>query len=227
MSSGPASSMCLKSRRRSSRCESMLHGRPRPACRWRAHIPVARFNGKGGTFEAVGAEATNLVSQVALTFADDVGVEIRSAELRHPHGEAAGRPVDRHGANRDRSRDCPNPPRDSSRRRQGRWNGSTGAASPDRGAPGRRPGSRSGESNGTETTGFGSPSPRRRRSRTGMTIPFCGCATSRSTPRRSRRRAWSRLAGCAPRMRGLRVKRARWSSNDSPWTEWSRMQAAR
>ena len=40
------------------------------------HIPVARFNGKGGTFEAVGAEATNLVSQVALTFADDVGVEI-------------------------------------------------------------------------------------------------------------------------------------------------------
>ena len=27
------------------------------------HIPVARFNGKGGAFEAVGAEATNLVSQ--------------------------------------------------------------------------------------------------------------------------------------------------------------------
>ena len=39
-------------------------------------IPVARFNGRGGAFEALGAEATNLVSQVALTFADGVGVEI-------------------------------------------------------------------------------------------------------------------------------------------------------
>ena len=40
------------------------------------HTPLARFNGKGGAFEAVGAEATNLVTQVALTFADGVGVEI-------------------------------------------------------------------------------------------------------------------------------------------------------
>ena len=40
------------------------------------HSPVARFTGKGGAFEAIGAEATNLVSQVALTFADEIGIRI-------------------------------------------------------------------------------------------------------------------------------------------------------
>ena len=40
------------------------------------HVPEARFDGKGGAFEAVGAEATNLVSQVALTFGHDIGVEV-------------------------------------------------------------------------------------------------------------------------------------------------------
>ena len=40
------------------------------------HVPEASFDGKGGAFDAVDAEVTNLVSQVALTFADDVGVEV-------------------------------------------------------------------------------------------------------------------------------------------------------
>ena len=40
------------------------------------HVPEARLEGKGGAFEAVGAEVTNLVSQLALTFARDVGIEI-------------------------------------------------------------------------------------------------------------------------------------------------------
>ena len=40
------------------------------------HVPAARLHGKGGALAAVGAQATNLVSQVALTFADDVGVEL-------------------------------------------------------------------------------------------------------------------------------------------------------
>ena len=39
-------------------------------------IPVVRLNGKGGAFEAVGAEAIQLVSQVALTFSDDVEIEV-------------------------------------------------------------------------------------------------------------------------------------------------------
>ena len=40
------------------------------------HIPVASFKGKGGAFEAVDAQATNLVSQVTLTIADDIGVDV-------------------------------------------------------------------------------------------------------------------------------------------------------
>ena len=56
------------------------------------HIPVARFNGKGGAFEAVGAEATNIVSQVALTFADDIGVEI---DLLKSNALAVKLPADR------------------------------------------------------------------------------------------------------------------------------------
>ena len=40
------------------------------------HIPVASVKGKGGAFEAVDAEATNLVLQVALTIADDIAVEV-------------------------------------------------------------------------------------------------------------------------------------------------------
>ena len=38
--------------------------------------PAVRFSGKGGAFEAIDAEATNLVSQVAFTFADDLGFEV-------------------------------------------------------------------------------------------------------------------------------------------------------
>lgn len=38
--------------------------------------PSVRFSGKGGAFEAVGAEATDLVSRVVLTFADDPGIEV-------------------------------------------------------------------------------------------------------------------------------------------------------
>ena len=37
--------------------------------------PVARFSGKGGAFEAVGAETTDLVSRVVLTFADNPEIE--------------------------------------------------------------------------------------------------------------------------------------------------------
>ena len=56
------------------------------------YIPVARFNGKGGAFEAVGAEATNLVSQVALTFADGIGVEV---DLLKSNALAVKLPADR------------------------------------------------------------------------------------------------------------------------------------
>ena len=38
--------------------------------------PLVRFSGKGGAFEAVGAEATDLASRVVLTFADDPGIEV-------------------------------------------------------------------------------------------------------------------------------------------------------
>ena len=38
--------------------------------------PVARFHVKGGAFEAVRAEATDLVSRVVLTFADDPEIEV-------------------------------------------------------------------------------------------------------------------------------------------------------
>ena len=38
--------------------------------------PTVRVSGKGGVFEAIDAEATNLVSQIALTFADDVEFEV-------------------------------------------------------------------------------------------------------------------------------------------------------
>lgn len=38
--------------------------------------PAVRVGGRGGAFEAIDAEATNVVSQVALTFADEVGIEV-------------------------------------------------------------------------------------------------------------------------------------------------------
>ena len=40
------------------------------------NIPLVRFIGKGGVFEAVDAEAANVVSQGALTITDDVGLEV-------------------------------------------------------------------------------------------------------------------------------------------------------
>ena len=49
---------------------------PEPRLAVESRIPVARFNGKGGAFEAVRAQAGNLVSQVALTLGDDIGVEL-------------------------------------------------------------------------------------------------------------------------------------------------------
>ena len=39
-------------------------------------IPAARFKGKGGVFEALEAEATQIVSRVALTIADGFGIEV-------------------------------------------------------------------------------------------------------------------------------------------------------
>ena len=41
-----------------------------------SNIPLVRFIGKGGAFEAVDAEATNVVFQGALTITDDVGLEV-------------------------------------------------------------------------------------------------------------------------------------------------------
>ena len=38
--------------------------------------PTVRASGRGGAFEAIEAEATNLVSQVVLTFADEVEIEV-------------------------------------------------------------------------------------------------------------------------------------------------------
>lgn len=49
---------------------------PEPRLSAEGHIPMVRLTGKGGAFEAVDAEATNLVSQVALRIADDIGVEV-------------------------------------------------------------------------------------------------------------------------------------------------------
>ena len=40
------------------------------------HIPEARLTGKGGAFEAVHAQATNLVSRVALRIDDDIAVDV-------------------------------------------------------------------------------------------------------------------------------------------------------
>ena len=40
------------------------------------HIPAARFHGKGGVFEAVDAQATQIVSHVALTIANGLGIEV-------------------------------------------------------------------------------------------------------------------------------------------------------
>ena len=40
------------------------------------NIPLVRFIGKGGAFEAVDAEATNVISQGTLTITDDVGLEV-------------------------------------------------------------------------------------------------------------------------------------------------------
>ena len=40
------------------------------------HIPVARLTGKGGAFEGVHAQATNLASRVALRIDDDIGVDV-------------------------------------------------------------------------------------------------------------------------------------------------------
>ena len=40
------------------------------------HIPAARLRGKGGVFEAVEAEAAQIVSQVALTLTDGFGIEV-------------------------------------------------------------------------------------------------------------------------------------------------------
>ena len=40
------------------------------------HIPAARVMGKGGVFESVDAEATQIVAQVALTIADGFGIEV-------------------------------------------------------------------------------------------------------------------------------------------------------
>ena len=41
-----------------------------------SHAPAVRFRGKAGALEAVDAEATDLVSRLALTIADDIGVEV-------------------------------------------------------------------------------------------------------------------------------------------------------
>ena len=66
--------------------------------------PVVHFSGKGGAFEAVRAEATDLVSRVVLTFADDPEIEVvrlesdmfaaklpggRSIHVERPHFEHA------------------------------------------------------------------------------------------------------------------------------------------
>ena len=49
---------------------------PEPRLSMQGHAPAIRLRGKGGAFEAVDALATNLVSQLALTVADDFGVEV-------------------------------------------------------------------------------------------------------------------------------------------------------
>ena len=49
---------------------------PEPRLSVEGRSPALRVSGKGGAFEALGAEATNLVSLVALTIADDIGVEV-------------------------------------------------------------------------------------------------------------------------------------------------------
>jgi len=49
---------------------------PEPRLSMQGHAPAIRLRGRGGAFEAVDALATNLVSQLALTAADDFGVEV-------------------------------------------------------------------------------------------------------------------------------------------------------
>ena len=49
---------------------------PEPRLAVEAQAPAARFEVRGGPFDGLDAEATNLVSQVALTIADDIGIEV-------------------------------------------------------------------------------------------------------------------------------------------------------
>ena len=177
--------------------------------------PAVRFSGKGGAFEAIDAEATNLVSQVAFTFADDLGFEVDlltssalTAKLRRLAGRLTWSRLISSVSSSNRIR-MPSP------WRQRRRNGSIGEASPHRRAPGRPLASPCNGSSGTKTVGFGSHSPRWRHSRTGTAIPTCGCTTSRSTRQRYRRQGRSLPAGCGSRMHGSRATRARWSSNVS------------
>ena len=49
---------------------------PEPHLVVEGHIPEARFKGRGGVFEAVEAEATQVFSRVALTIANGFGIEV-------------------------------------------------------------------------------------------------------------------------------------------------------
>ena len=67
---------CSTSRPRSSWCRSTGRRRPSPACRCRVTLPRFAFGAGEDAFEAIDVEATNLASQLSLTIADDLGVEI-------------------------------------------------------------------------------------------------------------------------------------------------------
>ena len=49
---------------------------PAPRLILEGNSPSVRISGKGGAFEAIGAQATNLVSLAVLTFSDGLGVEV-------------------------------------------------------------------------------------------------------------------------------------------------------
>ena len=51
---------------------------PEPRVSVEGQAPVARFEVRGGPFDALDAEATNLVSRAALSFADGIGIEVDS-----------------------------------------------------------------------------------------------------------------------------------------------------
>ena len=64
---------------------------PEPRVTVDGRIPALRLDGKGGAFEAVGAEAANLVSRIVLRFADVVEADIEeltvdSLDVRLPDG---------------------------------------------------------------------------------------------------------------------------------------------